>query len=69
MDNMATQTINKVEALIQTRIPFKQLEDFAKQKGSLDSFKSAERRIQKFALEFEAIKLTLEEMELEHKRT
>ncbi len=48
MDNIAQQAINKIETLIETRIPFKQLDEFVKQRNIFQSFKTAERRMQTF---------------------
>lgn len=65
VDNVARQTINKVESIIDTRIPFDQMKTLVSQKGAMESFKSAEKRIHKVTADFEAMRQKFELMEHE----
>ena len=56
MDNVALQTINKVETLIETRLPFEQIKELLMSKNVIDSFKQYEKRIHKMSVEFDALR-------------
>ena len=68
MDNIAQQTINKIETLIETRIPFKEIDEFIKQRNVFQSFRSAEKRMQTFSQEFQQLKDNFGMMDLDFKR-
>ena len=68
VDNVASQTLNKVESMIETRIPFQQLKEFMTQRGALQSFRTAEKRVMKIASDFDNLRNKLQLMEDDSKR-
>ena len=54
--------------MIETRIPFKQIDEFVKQRNIFQSFKTAEKRMQTFNQEFDQLKDNFRMMELDFKR-
>lgn len=68
MDNVALQTINKVEQLIETRMPFDQIRELLMSKNIIDSFKAYEKRMHKIGSDFDAMRGSFLALETDHKR-
>ena len=68
MDNTASQSINKVEQLIETRLPFEQIKELLMSKNIIDSFKAYEKRIHKIGSDFDAMRGNFLSLEADHKR-
>ena len=68
MDNLSTQTISKVEQLIETRMPFNQIKELLMSKNIIDSFKAYEKRIQKIGSDFDALRGNFISLEADHKK-
>ena len=68
IDNVATQTINKVETIIETRIPFQKINDLAGMQGAVQGFRTAEKRMMKVFSELESIKQSIELLDKEDRK-
>ena len=68
IDNVATQTINKVETIIETRIPFQKINDLAGMQGAVQGFRTAEKRMMKVFSELESIKQSIEVLDKEDRK-
>ena len=68
IDNVATQTINKVETIIETRIPFQNINDLAGMQGAVQGFRTAEKRMMKVFSELESIKQSIEVLDKEDRK-
>lgn len=68
VDNVATQTVNKVESIIETKIPFQKINDLAGMSGAVQSFKTAEKRIMKVFSELEGMRTQISDLEREDRK-
>jgi len=68
VDNVANQTVNKVESMIETKIPFKKINDLAGMTGAVQSFRTAEKRIMKVFSELEGMRSQITDLEREDRK-